>query len=227
MPRQVELPVAVSTRLLVMGPVLALTALVCGVFAQTLPRRAVEHEADVRHAPASAVKEAGASARGSTEADLRAYEQALGLRRAQASLEHLARELRDERRSSAELQKSLDDARQSAKGGKDEVASGVELPATAPQTKEAREELAKRVDEAAAVAARKAAAVENGKGAGTVDGGGGVKDGGATGSSMEPAPAYAPRRFEDASAALSDQSSSRRALAQAAVESLARIKKGP
>jgi hypothetical protein len=217
---ELRLGSAVSTPRLVAAPLLALCAAVAMVAAGGLPQRA-------QSLPATAVaKNAAAPNLNSTPSasDLEAFQEGLKGRQQQSALNQAASDLRDENKSDAERQKSLDNAR--AEASKSKSAATSEIPDKVPATKAEREALASKLEQAAAAAGARAEAIEKGKGAATTDSGGNVKEEGPGKREMRAAPAYEPRRFENAAESLSDQSQERRVMAQAAADALAKIKQG-
>lgn len=218
-----ELPPAVASRWLVAGPLAALLALVAGLAAARLPLEVAAKPG--AGAPAVSGRTASGAASSGSADDLKAFEQAMGLRREQASMKELASVLRDPRATAEERQAALEKARAS-QGGRSESLDQI-LPEKVPADVSAQEELARRVEQAAAAAGARARAAEEGRAGAAVDG-----SGGATGEAvrsaavMEVAPAYNPRSFEGEGQTLAGQGAERRALAQSAVDALARIRQG-
>lgn len=217
---ELRLGAAVSTMQLILAPLLALCACVAVIAATRLPQSSPAKPA----AESSARGESAQLRSTPTAADVEAYRQAVNERRSSDALKQAASDLRDEGKTDAERKASLDKAREEAARGK--AASPETIPANVPASKAEREKAAARLEEAAAAAASRAEALEKGKGSATSESGGDVKPGETGARDMRPAPAYEPRRFDDAGQALSDQPAERRALAQAAVDALANIKQG-
>lgn len=217
---ELRLGAAVSTPQLVAAPLLALCAVVAYVAVSGLPERPDDLPA-VTGAQKSATPGLNSAPSAS---DLDAFRRGLNERQQQNALKQAASDLRDENRTDAERQKSLDNAR--AEAGKTASAAQGEIPENVPSTKAEREALATKLEQAAASAGARAEALEKGKGAASVDSGGTVKEEGPGKSEMRPAPIYEPRRFENVGEAMSDQTQERRAIAQAAADALAKIKQG-
>jgi hypothetical protein len=217
---ELTLGAAISTPKLIAAPVLLLVAAVAWVACAALP---VDLVAETTQAP---VQPSVVSSRSAPSAsDIAAFEQAMGERRQQDALGKAASDLRDEGKSEQQRQQSLDEARaQATKSGKPLPS---EIPQAVPTSKGAREALAEILEAAASAAGARAEEIEkSSNGAAATDNGGEVTPNGTVASKMQTAPAYEARRFENSSEALSDQPPQRRELAQAAVDSLAKIKQG-
>ncbi len=217
---EIRLGAAVSTPRLVAAPLLALCAAVALVAAGGLPQRfpSLPASADAKHVAAPSLNSTVSAS------DLDAFQKGLNERQQQSALKQAASDLRDESKSQAERQQSLDHAR--AEVAKAKAATAGEIPENVPASRAERETLAGKLEQAAAAAGARAEAVEKGKSAATTDSGGTVKEEGPAKREMRPAPVYEPRRFENAGESLSDQTQERRAVAQAAVDALAKIKQG-
>lgn len=218
--RQLRLGAALSVPRLVAAPLLALCAGVVLLASSSLP-------SSTAGLPTSAHPQVAAMPRLNavpSATDLDAYQKGLNERRQQDALKQAASDLRDESKTDAQRQKSLDRARsEAAKSG---ATDATEIPQQVPAGKAEREALAAQLEQAAKAAGARAEAHEKGKGASVSDNGGNVKDGGAGETEFRSAPAYEPRRFDDAGQSLSDQPQERRVIAQAAADALARIKQG-
>lgn len=217
-----RLGAAVSTVTVVGAPLLALLAVVAVIAGAQLP---ANNAAPQLSAPTEQSRNAALRSTPSA-ADVTAYEQAMGERQKQSALAKAASDLRDESKTDAQRQQSLDDARNAASKGASAAEADKTVPEKAPAGKAEREALAAKLEAAAATAGTRADALERGKGAAITDTGGSVNVDANKPRAMQPAPHYEPRRFENTREALSDQSAARREMAQAAAEALAKIKQG-
>lgn len=218
-----ELPPAVASRWLVAGPVAVLLALVAWLAAARLPLEVAVQPRD--ELPVATASSGAGTSSSASAADLKAFEQAMGLRREQTSMKELASVLRDDKATAEQKQAALDKARASQASRAE--SSGPSLPDQVPAEAAAQEDLARRAEQAAMAAGARAQAVEEGHAGAAVDGSGGVAgEPSRPAGAMEAAPSYNPRSFEGEGGALSGQAAERRALAQSAVDALARIRQG-
>jgi len=217
---ELDLGVAVPTKCLIAAPVLTLLAAVLWLAIARLPLEISPSTAAPATGPNLVSRQSA-----SLEADVAAFEQAMGERRQQDALSKAASDLRDESKTDSERQQSLDNARaEAANAGK---ALPGEIPQAVPASRTEREALAATLEAAAAAAGARAEAIENKGGSSSpTDGGGDAKPGESRDNDLQAAPDYDARRFDDTRAALSDQSAARRELAQAAADALAKLKQG-
>ena len=133
-----RLPPAVSTANFVAAPLLGLAAIVSVLFAMQLDPRGVELAEQAAPTQQSRTA-ANAGTSSSSAAELKAFEEALGLRKMQSSMEGLAADLRDEGKTQEARQASLDNARLALGKAVPVEGGGLELPAVVPSTAAARE----------------------------------------------------------------------------------------